>query len=117
MKSVHRVFWKTLVLMGLLIGVVATNSANGAGRAEVKVVRIRGSARYTIDQKKWKDLKRGTLLKSGTLIQTAEGAVVDICLNDEHAKPEGGGATDDVIRLYEKTVLSLDKMESEELQL
>src|ERR1700685_2319153 len=103
MKSVHGMFWKTLVLMGLLIGVAAANSAQGAGRSEVKVIRIRGNARYTVDQKKWKDLKRGTVLKSGTLIQTAEGAVVDICLNDEHAKPEGGSATDDVIRLYEKT--------------
>lgn len=109
----------------ILIAAVAMAAGAGSIRAdrgergEVKVVRMRGNARYSVDQKKWKDLKTGTVLKSGTLIQTAPNSVVDVCLHDAHEKNPAESleaATDDVIRLFENSVLSMDKLAEEEVQ-
>lgn len=86
---------------------------------EAKVIRLRGSARYSTDQKTWQPLKKGIILKSGALVQTAPDAVLDLCLNEARSKhsPDTMQTSDNVIRVFENTALGLDKMASGELQL
>ena len=122
MKSMHGLIWKTLMVIAALtvMGDMNCLRAQKSPTSEVKVVRLKGSARYTTDDKKWKEVKRGTLLKNGALIQTGPDSMVDVCLNDAHIKssPENmGTASDDVIRLFENSVVSLDKLAREEVQL
>ncbi len=88
--------------------------------AAIKVIRLRGSARYSVDQKSWKDLKKGTVLKGGTLIQTGPGTVVDICMNEARSKEPGNGSedsTDNVLRILENGTVGIDKLAAEEIQL
>jgi hypothetical protein len=110
-----------------ILAVVAALAVMGAGvplHAEkagvVKVIRLRGSARYSLDQKSWKELKKGTVLKSGALIQTGPNTVVDICLNDARNKEANNGtegSVDNVLRILENCTLGVDKLATEEIQL
>jgi hypothetical protein len=105
-----------LAVTGSAISLHAEKNGNGAA----KVIRLTGSARFTTDQKTWKELKKGTVLKSGTLVQTAPNCTLDLCLNEARPKksdenPEA--STDNVIRVFENSALSLDKLAAEELQL
>jgi len=100
---------------------------------KVKVVRIKGSARYTAGTGSWQPLKVGDILDPGTVIQTAEGSRVDMVLGNPKAvassprvglamgsagpgSPAGGDGTkpppidQNFIRMQENTVLSLDKL-------
>jgi hypothetical protein len=105
----------TVALMGSAVSL----RAEKIGPDGAKVVRLRGNARYTTDQKTWKELKKGTYLKSGALIQTAPNTVLDLCLNEARSRnsPDTMQASDDVIRIFENSAVSLDKMAAEEVQL
>ena len=48
-----------------------------------KVVRIKGAARYSMGNKIWQPLKVGTILKSGSVVQTAADSYADIVMNEE----------------------------------
>lgn len=86
-----------------------------------KVVRIKGAARYTTGDNKWLPLNVGDVLKPGTVIQTASGSQVDMLLWDREQvsermispvfvyKPDVEARVN-MIRMYENTVLSLDKL-------
>lgn len=83
----------------------------------------------------WQPLKTGTILKPGTIVQTATGSYVDVVLNNPDASGPsfsamGAGASSgsgqlsqapggvayqpkakqDAIRIYENTVLGIDKL-------
>jgi len=99
--------------------VLAENSA-------ARVSRLKGAARYSTDNKNWKALSEGDLLKSGSVIQTAGESWVDIVLYDttesfntvqpvvrKFSYGTGQESEQNVIRLRENTVLSLDKLFSQ----
>src|SRR5437879_563654 len=96
---------------------------NGAPEAAM-VVGLSGKARYSGDAKSWQTLKKGDVLNPGSLIQTAEGAKVDILLGEWGARltsPEGttsGAApeppTANVVRILEGSVLGIDKLTADQ---
>jgi hypothetical protein len=88
---------------------------------------VKGAARCSINNKDWKNVNVGDVLKPGTVIQTAEKSHVDIQLGVNESggvKPisnSGAGGsglydpeeqTGNVVRLSESSVLSLDKLTS-----
>jgi len=74
----------------LLAGVVALGllaMATAASAADVpqyiKVLRITGQARYSTDNKTWQPLNNGDILRSGSVIVTAEKSTVDVLMGDK----------------------------------
>src|SRR5258706_8893026 len=89
MKNI-RSFVQGLVAGALALVFVATAPAQTQGAA--KVVRIKGSARYSTGNNVWVTVKLGSVLKPGTVIQTGleHGAFVDLVLGDGEAPVPGG---------------------------
>ena len=94
----------------------------------VKIVRIKGSARYSTGKNVWQSLEVGTVLGAGSIIQTASGSMVDLVIAEKGAKASGGPSGGrpislkeyenykpksqyDVIRIWEDTVLAVDKLD------
>lgn len=110
---------------GLALAMVTSVSAK---ERTGKVVRVKGAARYSIGNNVWQPVKVGTAVKSGFLIQTAAGSLVDIILDVSDLTdltPSRGAAGNpvagkadayqpkaeqDVIRVQEDTVLAIDKL-------
>ena len=142
MKNMHRfassVFAGVAALAVIALGTPAsaqttsTSTSQTGPEANVKVVQVTGNARYSMDKKNWQALKKGTILKPGTVIQTGKGeSTVDLVLGDHgDAIPEqvrtapassrggGSGAISEVqpanvVHLFPDTVLSIDKLTSE----
>src|ERR1051326_2635312 len=134
MKRIQGVFQRLAVCL-LAMGMVAGVAAQTPGPGAAKVVRIKGAARYTTGNNVWLPLKTGALLKPGTLIQTSSqpGSYVDLVLGDGEvpiARPTVMGATaggsdaksrsytpnadQNIVRLFENTVLQVDKLTSME---
>jgi hypothetical protein len=87
----------------------------------IQVLRVKGHARFSTDNKTWQPLKKGEVLPPGVLIQTGERATVDLQPGDEGAAPTSidsanggvrptGELTADTIRLYENSVLEITKL-------
>ena len=123
---------------GLVAGVIAlamvtTLSAQTAQDGIAKVVKIKGSARYMNNTGgTWQPLRSGSVLKPGAIVQTASGSYVDVVLNNASAawsplplasasgspaaSPPASGlayqpkAEQDAVRIFENTVLSIDKL-------
>jgi len=126
MKHIQSVVRK-LAVCGLALAMVCTVVAQGS-RGTAKVIRVGGAARYTTGNNIWQPLRAGTVIKPGTVIQTAaeKGSFVDLALGETSGS--GGGmpgaapvtpsdtrsytpnAEQNVVRLYENTVLSIDKL-------
>jgi hypothetical protein len=119
------------VAMAFLLATAITATAGIEDLTKAKVVRIKGSARYTTGTGSWQPLKVGDVLASGTVIQTAADSRVDLVLGDPKAVAsdskvalpfgsaapggEGGAggksqADQNFVRLMENTVLSVDKL-------
>lgn len=97
-----------------------------------KVVRIKGAARFSTGSKTWQPLKVGTILKAGSVVQTAADSYADIVLNEEatadavsmprpatmstEAIASGGGAggtkapEHDVVRVQADSVMAIDRV-------
>jgi hypothetical protein len=101
-----------------LVAVTASAASNSA-----RVSRIQGKARYSTDNKNFRDLSVGDVLKPGSVIQTASESWVDVLLYDDAqgfatvqpvVRSFNYGSSQDaqqnVIRLLENTVLALDKL-------
>lgn len=144
MKNMHR-FASSLFASAAAFAVIAfgahasaqttsTSTSQASPEASIKVVQVTGDARYSSDKKNWQPLKKGTILKSGTVIQTGKGeSTVDLVLGDHGdnipqqvitqttpvtAKGGGGGGVSEVqpanvVHLFPDTVLSIDKLTSE----
>jgi len=125
-------------LMGLAMQALAAPTDQTA-----TVLRVKGGARYSTDNRTWQALKVGDVLKPGCVIQTAEQSEVDLQLggaprsqtgpqvnnngrglndiyNGSIANPIGGGAAPpteepdaSVVRIQESTVLAIDKLTSD----
>lgn len=109
-----------LVACGLALAMVTSLSAQTARERTATVVRLKGAARYSNGDNVWQPIKAGTMLKSGSLIQTAAKSYVDIVLGEvtgtSHRAVAGNQisyqpkAEQDVVRINEDTVLALDKL-------
>lgn len=114
------------------LAMAAAITAQAAEQGIAKVVNIKGAARYnTTDNSTWRPLKVGTVLKQGTVIQTASESHVDVVLNNPNASFSQSAALSemdsaspststvaysqpkaeqDAIRIYQNTVLGIDKL-------
>lgn len=113
------------------LALVAPAAAETAAARTGKVVRIKGDVRYSTGKKIWEPIKVGMILKSGSIVQTAKGAFVDIVVNEDAsaaaialkvptpgaaASPAGAGAgatpsaDQDVIRVLDDSYLVFDSM-------
>jgi hypothetical protein len=63
----------------VLIGVVRAQDFTKP--ASITVVNIQGQARYSIDGKNWHPLVVGKILRSGAVIETANGSTADLVLS------------------------------------
>ncbi|HZV34564.1 MAG TPA: FecR domain-containing protein [Verrucomicrobiae bacterium] len=101
----------------------------------VTVVKVSGGARYSTDNmKNWRTMKKGDVLKPGTMIQTADDGNVDVTLADKgnqlQAAPMNGTASANptapsavykadqspkanVVHIFPSTVLVVDKLTME----
>ena len=120
---------QTRTLVSWLVGcsvaltMITNVSAGDAKERTGKVIRVKGAARYSVGNNVWQPLKVGESLKPGALIQTAKGASVDISFEESYvapSKPSGPSSShlnqflptteQDMIRLGEDTVISVDKL-------
>lgn len=110
-----------------LIGFVGGALAQSAGQGSATVLRVSGDARYSTGDNQWHTLREGDIVQPGTVLQTASKSSVDIVLYNEFVSlgqqalggaptslnfHPGGEATVNVVRLYENTVLGVDKLSS-----
>ncbi len=126
------------LVQGLIVGALAfafvsTAAAQTPVQGAAKVVRIKGSARYSTGNNVWVPVKLGSVLKPGTVIQTGleRGAFVDLVLGDGEAPIAGvsgagggGGAGDsmfyqpnseqNIVRVTGNSILAIDKLTSME---
>jgi FecR protein len=135
MKKIHR--YARNVVAGaaaLLVAAFATQAtaqtpvvANPSSpEVTAKVVNVEGKARVSVDGKGWQQVSKGDIIKPGSVIQTAgNGSKVDIVLGAKdgnvsfNAQPisnnhSGAGAGEsvgqNVVRIYENSVLAIDKL-------
>lgn len=128
-----RSFITGLIACGLAFATLSTVSAQGTKEGVAKVVRIVGKARYQTGNT-WMPLKVGDVLRPGSIIQTEakEGTHVDIVLGDGTAPVLGGSsgggfvarpssrisfqpsAEQNAVRIYENSLLGIDKLTSME---
>jgi hypothetical protein len=103
---------------------VSSLAAQTVKNGTATVVRLKGAARYSTGNGVWQPLdKVGTILKSGTLIQTAANSTVDLVLGEGEAIPaqpvigemlyNQPAAEQNVVRLFADTTLAIDKLTSE----
>jgi hypothetical protein len=113
----------------LLVGAMALAMAAMVSQAfadsvpqAITVIRVKGMARYASSDNNWHPVRKGDVLKPGTVIQTGPKALVDIQLGEREAAtapvsynpnstmyaPEDMRAN--VVRIFENSALSVDKL-------
>lgn len=123
-----------LIVCGVAMAMVSALAAQTTEDVAT-VVRIKGSARYSVGNSGWRALQVGDVLRGGSVVQTATdpGSYVDLVLSGENvpvprpavyntsvtrtiAPGVGGTSTpkseQNVIRLSENTALGIDKLSS-----
>ncbi len=128
----NRNLLNSLVGCAIALALVSTAVAQGAMDGAAKVVRVKGSARYTTGNNVWQPVRVGEVLRAGTVVQTSteEGSYVDLVLGDGNAavpqpvnyKPSipdsmSTSATSfrpsseqNVVRIWANTALGIDKL-------
>jgi len=127
-----RSFVNGLVSCGIALAMVSTLSAQSK-EAGATVLRIKGTARYTLGNNIWQPLSTGQVLHPGSVIQTSRdaGSYVDLALGEGSATtvaasptasaafiaPSKGGSINfkpstvqNTVRVMENTVLGIDKI-------
>jgi len=123
-NSIH-----SLLVCGVALAIASTLSAQTTGEQVVKVVRIQGAARCQAPGGTWQELRLGTVIKAGSVIQSGidGGSYVDVALGSGAGAPPSFGAPDfrrtdtifsrytvqtrqTVIHLYANTVLGFDRL-------
>jgi hypothetical protein len=134
MKQANKTLtWLVTGVVSLVL--VASAEAQSAKQRTGKVVRIKGAARYSTGNNVWQPLKVGAILKSGSVVQTAQDSYADVVLNEESSAPVVPVAAtgkisksspppkspspassavrsvdQDVVRILEDSVLSFDRL-------
>jgi len=133
MKNIRSLV-KGLVVSGLALAMVTTTMAQAPATGSAKVIRIKGSARYTTGNNVWLPVKVGQVLRPGTVIQTTQerGSFVELALgegsgvasmptattiaNSSSASPPPDvtyyqpTSDQNIVRLWEDTILGIDKL-------
>jgi len=127
-----RSFVNGLVACGIALAMVSTSSAQSK-EAGATVLRIKGTARYTLGNNIWQPLSTGQVLHPGSVVQTSRdaGSYVDLALGEGSAttalagptaaattiSPSKGGSMNfkpstvqNTVRVMENTVLGIDKL-------
>jgi len=126
-----RSFVNGLVACGIALAMVSTLSAQSR-EAGATVLRIKGTARYTLGNNIWQPVSVGQILHPGSVIQTSRdaGSYVDLAIGEgagpiitgtatplASTAPGKGGTTSfkqtaqqNTIRVMENTVLGIDKL-------
>ena len=117
-----------VVACGIAVAMITNVSAGDAKARTGKVVRVKGAARYSVGNNVWLPLKVGEALKAGAIIQTAKGSAVDISFEEQYVAASSAQAAassssaashmnlfqpsieQDMVRLGEDTVVSVDKL-------
>lgn len=120
-------------ILALAVVLVATRALAETIPQVVQVIQVKGQARYATDNKNWHTLYQGDILPAGVVIQTAIHSSVDIQLVDRNStvgqqpvvqggyasaySPPGSGlnysteeAKYNIVRIFESSVLSIDKL-------
>jgi hypothetical protein len=111
----------SLVACGVALAMVSTLTAQTSDESPAKVVRLKGDARYSTGNNVWQPLKVGDIVRPGTLIQTASNSRLDLALGSGAPGVAQSGAPStmlsyrpsseqNMIRIWENTLLSVDKM-------
>ncbi|MGA2863947.1 MAG: hypothetical protein ABSF95_05620 [Verrucomicrobiota bacterium] len=123
----------SLLVCGVALATASTLSAQTTKEELAKVVRVQGTARYMPPGGGWQDVQRGTVLKPGSVLQTdiEKGSYVDVVLGIGTGFVPGFGSGDyrkigpvtttklttytgrtgqTVVRVFENTVLGVDKL-------
>lgn len=115
-----------------LVALIAQANAESVAQ-KVTVTKVSGSARYMVAGGSWMALHSGDVLPPGSVIETAAKSTVDIALGTDQGGVGGGavtpismpamgggsgggasaGARANTIRVYESSVLSIDKLTSD----
>jgi len=124
-----RSFLNGLVACGLALAMVSTLSAQ-TKECGATVLRIKGTARYSLGNNIWQPLAAGQVLHPGTVVQTSRdaGSYVDLALGEgtpslvsvnpiATTAPSKGGTLgykpstqQNTVRVTENTVLGIDKL-------
>ena len=126
-----RNYVKTLVACGVVLALFSSVMAQEVKQGTARVVRVKGAARYSTGNNIWLELKVGTELKPGAIVQTAADSSVDLWLNGGGgaggAGAGGGGSSSpaagrmnyyqvvsdqNVVHLTQDTVLAINKLTS-----
>jgi hypothetical protein len=109
-----------LVVCAVALAMVSTLAAQGVTQLSAKVVRLKGDARYATGPRAGQYLKVGDVIAPGSVIQTASNSRLDLLMGESSApvnKPTPGDtlsytptAEQNVVRVWENTLLGLDKM-------
>ena len=132
MKQTRRML-HGLVLSAVALAMISTVAAQSAIDGVATVIRIKGPARFTTGSNSWQPLKKGMVLKPGTVIQTSteKGSFVDLVLGDTTAAVPAPAvyrpyipssysssgsyqpsAEQNVVRVWENSALGIDKLTS-----
>ena len=124
-----RSFVNGLVACAIALATVSTLSAQSQ-EAGATVLRIKGTARYTLGNNIWQPLSTGQVLQPGSVVQTSRdpGSFVDLALGEgsgtvipasplASSAPSMGGSVNfkpstqqNSVRVMENTVLGIDKL-------
>src|SRR3954454_14769039 len=111
-----------VVVMLAGAGLVMEAQGQSGAPQTATVLNLKGKVRFSNDNKTWQTLKKGAVLNPGSLIQTAEGAVVDVLLGEWGVRP-GSSANSastaeepsaSVVRIFEGSVLGIDKLSADQ---
>ena len=118
-----RTLLRTLLASGVALAMVGSLAAQTVQQSVATVVRIKGAARYATGGKAGQLLKVGDIIQPGSVIQTADKSRVDIVMGEESIPSPAAAAAaassassyqptadQNMIRLWENTLLGFDKM-------
>ncbi len=120
MKNWHRLAG-LLAAVGLVWGGTEAAFGRTGASGRVTVLHVTGNARYSEDSHTWHPMKKGQVLRTGVLIQTAEKCMAEVLLGEGPASGTSvsldGNRGDDltepaanVMRIAEDTVVGIDKL-------
>ncbi len=96
-----------------LTGCATKGRMESGASPSAKVVSMKGGARYVTGGKAWHMVKVGDTIKQGVVIQTADKSEVGLVLNDG-LRSQPRGSQQNTLRLYENSLLAIDKLAREQ---
>jgi hypothetical protein len=110
-----------LMVCGIALAMVSTLAAQSDTQISAKVVRIKGSARYKVGNEPWQTLKKGDVVKQGTVIETGmDNSQVDLAMGEGGAPTSSpimatvashqASSDQNMVRIWQNSRLAIDKL-------